>query len=752
MIWSHTANLYRVRKSISFLGGKRDFDSPEVPNRIKKYIQTSDHAQDLSKLSIEQRHLAFQHWVAYDLYSLSNYRLDSHFKCPLFACSTTFDSLESCLAHLTCCAWLSHSWYWCPSCGKPEQFAEPIPSLTSESKLGPASRIVGFVTSSTQKSPSTKRTTGRLWKHISNKLSFLSRLPRARDNTMGKAELCDHFSPFYQEPGYALSRPDDDVNDKPTTIATEKDGLPVQPFAVGSVHPAATWFSPGMSHNLAAELESMHRSELHHSQFWAGWELPGDGLSSCHPFKRIEASEINDTPTPTHPDSRSELSTPANYRHSGSEPDVDYSTSVADIPHYDHPLPYQIKTSGNSRETQALGSPQIVSTESTIVLPGGLTYSMPLGMPAAMPKPQQSSLACEHRRHRPQNSLPAPGPLLLSSNRSDPLNSFQYTHSPQNHEINRPRSYQWPFTQERPPDDTSIAQVYSFWHRQASQSNQVKHTSVTKKISGHSSYRNYSQDSCLVSPMASPVPYTPSLPGDPRIISPMASPVPYTPSLPGDPHVVSPTSNSDSNRSMREDQCRSLCSPDTVGPGTDTQAPDEFKPYTLPSPPVLDEVHTFNGQCYSGTPPVSSLSERYSLPTSSPLTSTTTSNRLSTRSSNISDTTQVTSPEASPVSSSNQESFEFTVTPQTSNSQDGLKCPQCPPNNPAQFTGSLQDRKSNLNRHLRYCHGEGGRFKCPADGCNKDYGRPDNLKSHRRSMHQDVPPKRSNASRKRRTV
>lgn len=758
MIRSYTANLYRVRKSISFPGGKRSFDSSEVPNRIKKYIQTSGHAQDLSKLSIEQRQLVFQHWVAYDLYSPSNYRLDSHFKCPLIACSTTFDSFGSCLAHLTGCAWLSNSWYWCPSCGEAEQFAEPIPALTSESKLGPASRIVRFVTSSTQKSPSTKSTTGRLWKHISNKLYFLSRPPRARDNTMGKAELCDNPSPFQCELGYTFSRPDDDVNDKPTTIATEIDGMPVQPFALGSVHPAATSFSPGTSYNHAAELESMHRLELHQSQLLARWELlgdlraselpSGDGLTRCHPFKCIEASAINDTPTPTHPESRSELSTPANNRHSGSGPDADYSTFLADTPHYDHPPPYQVKTSGNSRDTQALGYPQILSTESNFVLPGGLTYSMPVEMPPAMPKSQQSSHAYEHRRQCSQNSLPAPSPLLLSSNRSDPLNSFQYTYSPQNHEINRPSSYQWPFTRERSPDDTSIAQVYSFWHRQASQSDQVKRTSVAKKISGQGNYRNYSQDSRLVSPMGSPVPYTPSLPGDRHVVSP----VPYTSSLPEDPHVVSPTSSSDPNRTMREDQCRSLCSTDTVGPGTHSQALDEFEPYTLPSPPVSDEVHRLNGQCYSGTQPVASLSERYSLSTSSPLTSKSTSNRDSTRSNNISDTTQVTSPEASPVSPSDQESFEFTVTPQTSNSQESLKCPECSPKNPAHFTGSLPDQRSNLNRHILYCHGEGEKFKCPADGCNKEFSRPDNLKSHRRKVHKDVSPKRSNARRKRRTV
>ena len=60
-------------------------------------------------------------------------------------------------------------------------------------------------------------------------------------------------------------------------------------------------------------------------------------------------------------------------------------------------------------------------------------------------------------------------------------------------------------------------------------------------------------------------------------------------------------------------------------------------------------------------------------------------------------------------------------------------CKSCP----AKFTGSPQDRKSNLQRHLRTTrrHEKIGGFRCPEQDCGMLLSRSDNLKNHMQTAH-----------------
>ncbi|KAL8978305.1 MAG: hypothetical protein Q9205_006080, partial [Flavoplaca limonia] len=628
---------------------------------------------------------------------------------------------------------LSNSWYWCPSCEKAEQFAEPLPAPTGVSKTGPASRIVGFVTSSIPKGPSAKSTTGGIWKHFSNKLGFPSHPPRVKnnkmvkDNMMGKAELDGGPEPMHEQ-RLNFSTHDDGLIGLPATIAAEKDGLPVQRFAPGdNVQFAATWISP--DHLFAQELGSTDLAELDDSQPWTGLYPKYSELSADDPFQCIEAAANKKTSTLADTEPRFELSTHANDGHPGSGLDLKHLIYQTNVPNHDHLPPYQNKTLGNLRETQVLSNRPFTSPESTAVLPGGLSYSTPIEMPGTMPELRQSRLTGERPSQRPCDQLIVPGHPSLSSDRSDPRDSFQYTNFLQNHEMDRPPSYQWPFTRDRLDDDSSVGQVRSLWYlqTQASQSGHIQRTAIANRLGGQAECHNHSQDSHLVSPMGSASLY----------------------SLSEHPHIVSPSSP-DFNRGIPEDQCSSVDSSKMIGASKDPQTPDASESFNCSSSPELNDVHQLEARLR--TPPASSLSEKYSLSSSGPLTSAASSHRDSVRSSKISLSTQATSTDISLMLPSNQDLVDVAAVPQDSILQEISKCPECPPERPTKFRGKPQDRNSNLIRHLLYCHGEKKKFPCPVHGCSMESSRPDNLLKHRRTVHRDVPLTRSNAHRKKRNV
>ena len=135
-------------------------------------MKLSNNSQSTSDITVEQRQLAFQLWVAYDLYGRCEEESAGQLRCPLIGCSISFESLGSCLQHLTTCAWLSNSWYWCPQCQRPERFTEAGPALIDRPRVEPA-----------HKTAIARSAAARFWRHIRNKSchpSFCPSLPMIR--------------------------------------------------------------------------------------------------------------------------------------------------------------------------------------------------------------------------------------------------------------------------------------------------------------------------------------------------------------------------------------------------------------------------------------------------------------------------------------------------------------------------------------------------------------------------------------------
>lgn len=63
------------------------------------------------------------------------------------------------------------------------------------------------------------------------------------------------------------------------------------------------------------------------------------------------------------------------------------------------------------------------------------------------------------------------------------------------------------------------------------------------------------------------------------------------------------------------------------------------------------------------------------------------------------------------------------------------RCPLCE----SKFSGTYQDRKSNLSQHLRCIHEPKNRYKCTISGCDQEYTRPENLIKHHHMRHSEVP-------------
>ncbi|KAL2041815.1 hypothetical protein N7G274_005599 [Stereocaulon virgatum] len=80
--------------------------------------------QGCDNLTQEQRKIAFHLWAAYDRAELLKTSTEEHLMCPMLWCRESFPDFEMTLRHTSSCPWLSNGWYWCPSCGRPEQFLE----------------------------------------------------------------------------------------------------------------------------------------------------------------------------------------------------------------------------------------------------------------------------------------------------------------------------------------------------------------------------------------------------------------------------------------------------------------------------------------------------------------------------------------------------------------------------------------------------------------------------------------------------
>lgn len=84
---------------------------------------------------------AFRYWVDNSRFDTSAYLTKEHLTCPMLWCRDTFkDRLET-MNHVPTCCWLANTWYWCPSCSRPETFLDcggsgrQVPLQRKESKL-----------------------------------------------------------------------------------------------------------------------------------------------------------------------------------------------------------------------------------------------------------------------------------------------------------------------------------------------------------------------------------------------------------------------------------------------------------------------------------------------------------------------------------------------------------------------------------------------------------------------------------------
>ena len=94
--------------------------------RLRYYLRQRNTKPPSYVLSHGECQVAFQHWVAYvrghDDGNTSEFTAKEHLTCPLLWCRKSFDNLTSTLNHIDKCPWLSNTWYWCPSCCRPESF------------------------------------------------------------------------------------------------------------------------------------------------------------------------------------------------------------------------------------------------------------------------------------------------------------------------------------------------------------------------------------------------------------------------------------------------------------------------------------------------------------------------------------------------------------------------------------------------------------------------------------------------------
>lgn len=118
--------------------------------RLRDYLEGDDRERTFAKITERECQLAFQNWAAYGRTSSPNVRAKEHLTCPLLWCRHRFESLASCLQHVSVCPWLPNAYYWCPVCQKAERFTpddpghELFPSATIDKKNSRLKRAVTF--------------------------------------------------------------------------------------------------------------------------------------------------------------------------------------------------------------------------------------------------------------------------------------------------------------------------------------------------------------------------------------------------------------------------------------------------------------------------------------------------------------------------------------------------------------------------------------------------------------------------------
>lgn len=666
-------------------------------------------------------------------------------RCPLIGCPISFESLGLCLQHLTTCAWLSNSWYWCPLCQRPERFAEPGPTLSQPPKLVTVSGTSKFATLLPQKSTVVKISTARFWKHFRNKSNLLSAhpiLPMIRSRKDVDSVTSHRQSP----PGYETGFPWDPLASyhvPSANVETDESTGPSPPMDLKSTPYRLDKYDVSMQHpeleaapfNLSHDAELNQRHELESQSYSLNnWTAPTQSVElGSHPYEtnNLTSSERRPELESSPKSQRSELQGDQLWTEGWNETPELYNNEP------NHQRLLELPGSLPSyTETQHLWSPnkhlsaktgfQPVSPWASTLPPGVLASSS-----IANSAPHYSSAAQHYERpFQPLDSGPT-GITLARHERFSSTLDFNNT----------------PVWQLTSFDQSSCQASPLFGRSSQTGHGQARAMAQMESIGGQSSRKTVGWHNL---PQPDPLAeYSDAVTRNSRRCrdeallrtldthNPIMS-MPYPskeplPALGNEDHVMANHAPEGPNR--------------TVNPaGLKSQGPlDEHshQQQIWPISPLAASDTTLSA-CSSIISPVSSnaargahsnygqtlpmrLNELPTTPDSSSL-----SDRSSTKTSVSSSTTGKTSIEGSPVTSWKQ-------------------CSKCP----IEFTGSFQDRKTNMKRHLQYaCSAHAGpreRFECSTNGCNKSYSRPDNLAKHCQKEHQGVPAlQRSNAQKVRR--
>ena len=646
--------------------------------RVRKLATATGPFLETSRLTIEQRRLAFEHWVAYDLYSDWSKSASSQVHCPLSGCSSIFDNLESCLAHLTQCSWLSNAWYWCPFCRRPERFTELDYTFASARETGPTVRDDKPSLLLDHKGTKAKSGAARLLRSIGNRLALFSQ----RSESQSTASIHVPHTPEdrRQSNPAAASAPDIMAHEHKSALR-DKAALPSSQGPDSSSFTG--WRSEYQGRYFTPEIDgiAMLPAELSDGQQTSTWypepaELSNDSHGGHRPPEFIASTSTNSQAASRWPSYERWSSDDATDSGSSFHPNDSYASTT-------RLHPYQ------PQNLQQTTSPvESLQDDSKFeFLPHGSSKD-PLSKFAGLyntAEAKHSNVHVSIDPHRFKNrSIYSPVAF-----HTDP--TIDISQTPTNKMANGDATDSM-YQPQPPPYQNSDLQAFSFGDQAGSpHTSRPRHRRLAPKDSVN----------------------------DPTLFSSDQY---------GGSVLIAQEFNktmSDVNRTPYAVQHQTSDSSD-LGLGS------------------FREIQERQGQALLGSSqasyPVSS--QQMSIPPFSPTNSTLSSGKRSGRLSGSSDDTQPTSAETSPVLQGPVSTLQSNARTQQVNVRGTSQCPSCL----TQFTGCYQDRQSNLKRHVKYTCTQQEKLKCPTEGCNREYKRPDNLLKHRRTKH-DIGQqlKRSNA-------
>ena len=648
-------------------------------------------SQSTSNFTVEQLQLAFQLWVAYDLYGRCEEESASQLRCPLIGCSVSFESLGSCLQHLTTCAWLSNSWYWCAQCQRPERFAEAQPALINRPRVEPA-----------HKSAITWSAAARFWRHIRNKSCHpslrpsLPMIPSRREfelDTLDPQPLQRHGIGFW-DPSTFYHYHSAVVGTKDSTMASPHAALKTSPYRLDKHDPIMQRPELESPSSDTGELDgwSNQRQELESPLFGLNtWttstqrpELDSRCYGSDYPTSTQYHSGLGSSPSNECSELQGGQFLTERCELMGSPPS--YTETQETWPFCKHnqtgdsfqPMSSWDPTANRTfnASSSIADSPPFINNPTQLF---GSSFQPSEYMPTGF---SQAGQECPHANLAINT---------VSSQQSTPFDQSLYKPLP-----SRPKFSSTDHDHKRANTTTSRPERESSgktlrWHK-FRQSDPLANCS---DIAAHNNPR------CSYEPLL-----------DTMSAHTLVNPVPY-PS--NEPYPAM-----SSRYRLLTDDVPEPSPISSWGISHTTVSPSSSTIFPVSSHATSREYHAHrNNESY----PISSEES------SSPPGSSSSSDKSFTKTSVSSSSSVPTPTEGYPVASWKQ---------QSSKTMGTSRCPKCM----TEFTGSFQDRKQNMKRHWRRsCAAHDGpreRFKCSADGCKKDYSRLDNLAKHCQKEHQGV--------------